>query len=99
MYYSYQQIYMSKTGLGAFTWHVLAVSQVSGVKLVLLERTLKKPLVQGHSVVFGQNICYIKRVLLFLPETCRESLYPVCEVFKIFKNSCLKNNYPQIYIF
>ena len=47
--------------LSTITWYALAVSHVSGIKIVLLDRTLKIPLVQGHSVVFGQNISYIKK--------------------------------------
>ena len=40
---------------------VSAVSHVTGIKIELLDRTLKMPLVQGHTVVFGQNICYIRK--------------------------------------
>ena len=37
-------------------------------KMELLDPTLKMPLVQGHPVVFGQNIHYIRKELLILPE-------------------------------
>ena len=39
---------------------VSAVNHVTGKK-ELLDRTLKMPLVQGHPVVFGQNICYMRK--------------------------------------
>ena len=46
----------SKPWLVPFTWHVSAVSHVTGIKKIeLLDRTLKLPLVQGHPVVFGQT--------------------------------------------
>ena len=38
-----------------FTWHASAVSHVTGLKIELLNRTLKMTLVQG------QNICYIRK--------------------------------------
>ena len=42
-----------------FPWQVSAVSHVTRIKIELLDRTLNMPLVQGHPVVFGQNICYL----------------------------------------
>ena len=37
-----------------------AVSHVTGIKLALIDRTLKIPLVLGHPVDFGQHFCYIR---------------------------------------
>ena len=48
----------SESCLVPFTWHTSAVSHVTGIKIELLDRTLKTSLVQGHLVVFEQNFCY-----------------------------------------
>ena len=32
---------------------------MTSIKIELLDRPLKDPLVQGHTVVFGQKVCYI----------------------------------------
>ena len=41
------------------TRHVSAVSHVSGIKIELLDRTVKMRKMHGHPIIFGQNSCYI----------------------------------------
>ena len=57
---------------------------MTGIKIELLDRTMKIPLVQGHPVhvVFGQNFCKI-RGLLIISKKYWEPLYAVCEVLVI----------------
>ena len=47
----------SKLCLVPFTWDASSVSHVTGIRIQVLDHTLKIPLVQGHPVVFGQNCC------------------------------------------
>ena len=49
----------SKPCLVPFIWHVLAASHMTSIKIELLDRTWKQSLVQGHTIVFGQKVCYI----------------------------------------
>ena len=53
-------MYKYEPCLVPFTWHILAFSHVTGIKIELLDRTLKLPLVQWHPVVFGENFSYRK---------------------------------------
>ena len=41
-----------------FTLTASAVSHVTGIRIELLDRTLKMRVAEGHPIVFGQNICY-----------------------------------------
>ena len=72
-----------------FAWCVSDVSHVTGIKMELLNRTLKMPLVPGHPVVFGHE----KKGFLILPEKCWEPLCAVCEVLVILirKRALVKN--------
>ena len=67
--------YKSEPCLVIFTLHASAVSHMTGIKIELLDRTLKMLIVQTHPVGFGQNICnliksnnllYLKRAEIYL---------------------------------
>ena len=79
-----------------FTSHVTAVNHVTVIKMKLLDRSLKIPLVQRHPVVFGQTICYKRKSITYVTSKVLGVLYAVCEGLLIL----IKKNYckPRLYI-
>ena len=62
---------------------------MTGIKIELLDRTLKMSLVQGHTVVFGQNICYTRKkyYLIYLKSAVCEVLVILIRTRALVKNA------------